>query len=633
MALPDYVLKKLQEEENSGGGLPDYVVAAMNQAQSPAPEIPAYEPGPYSGTSTEYYTPEISDDPMAAMSNSVNTPIDFAGIGKATGRAMDYVTQPIPVPNSTGQFLTENFPRSINRFSSAMVAGTGGMIYNAAKKLTDPIANAWSGQQDLSSAAKDLFYAPRDAGVETFNALAHATGAPLGVYGKEAAKEAWSDPAAATAAVLPLGIAAKRGMKAYGEYITPEPTIEGLQNQLGSIVNKGFDKGIKPKGAMKSRADLLRERELQAKAITEIVKSKEFLKFKDEFGETVTGKVPKGANALDELSQSIEQRKLATITKSNEANEAAGVAGVKVPVQNSINRLQEIINDRMIASHQPELYQYAKEKLETLIKDGDLTPAEGQKVMAMFNQSKAVADANPSMALVARAQIDAIVANNLRADLNAAVEGNQGPGYSANRQKFGALKSIEEPVNTRLKRYRQQNEKSALNLYDVFSYNDLFAGAGQVAAGNAMSGIGNILKGIGLKGVAEQIKRGKDPNRAISKMFEQAEAIVPKLQKLMSEKEAAGIVAEFNSNPNTQNQLALPAPTGETSAYQTIVDISRTPGGMEFLTEKLGRTKGDAETLRTIKEALTDIPVTNYPLVPVPNVQVYHIPKTNALGQ
>ena len=592
------------------------VMGGGQQAAAMVPqEIPAPAPAPE----------QSLVDPMSAMSDSVNTPIDFSGIKQAAGRTMDYITQPISVPESTGQFLTENLPRSINRFPAAAAAGTGGMMYNAAKKFTDPVVNAWSGQQDLGSAVKDLFYAPRDAGVEFFNSLAHSTGAPLGAYGKEAAKEAWSDPAMASAAVAPLAIGAKRGMGAYADYIKPESTIEGLQNQLGNIVNKGFDKGIKPKGKMESRADVLKERRLQTEAITEIIESKEFLKFKDEFGETVTGKVPKGANALDELSQSIEQRKLATITQANEMNEAAGVAGAKVPVQNSINRLQEIIDDPMIQSHQPELYQYAIEKLEVLKKDGDLTPAQAQKVMAMFNQSKAVADANPSMALVARSQIDAIVANNLRSDLNLAVEGATGPGYSQLRKKFGALKSIEEPVNTRLKRYRQQNEKSALNLYDVFSYNDLFSGVGQVAAGSALGGFGNILKGIGLKGVAEQIKMGRDPNRAISKMFEKAEWIVPKLQSLISEREAASIVAEISgTNPLGQ---------GPASPHEQLLQIAYTPEGNVALMEKFGRKAKDAKLAEIIQELQIIPQEAQYPLVPRNDVKIHYINNRNALGQ
>jgi hypothetical protein len=158
-----------------------------------------------------------------------------------------------------------------------------------------------------------------------------------------------------------------------------------------------------------------------------------------------------------------------------------------------------------------------------------------------------------------------------------------------------------------------------------------------------MTGLGAILKGVGLKGVAEQIKMGRDPNRAVSKMFEKADDITGKLQKLISEKEAAAVVASIDSQMPPANKPGIGDVTNQLSEkfqevpevvnnFERMFQIAQSPMGKKLLLERLGREERNSKLVQELM-AVPEAPPVNYPIVPVKNVSVYHIPKTNALGQ
>jgi hypothetical protein len=77
------------------------------------------------------------------------------------------------------------------------------MVYNAAKKFTDPFANALAGG-DLGQAATDLFNAPKNAAGEFLGGAQEFVGGPMGLAKDRTLKEAWSDPAASLTALAPL---------------------------------------------------------------------------------------------------------------------------------------------------------------------------------------------------------------------------------------------------------------------------------------------------------------------------------------------------------------------------------------------------------------------------------------------
>lgn len=442
---------------------------------------------------------------------------------------MNQWTAPLPTRSPLeGKWWTENLPQSLGRIVPQLVVGAVAVPYNAAKKFTDPVYNALAGKQDLGSAASDLFYAPRDAGQELWNGLARTTAAPTGLMGMEEAKRAWSDPAAAALAVAPAGAALLKG----GRAMLPGPTEAGLTNQLGKTVATGFDKGVRPTGAPKTRHMLLEEQRLQQEAVKSIVNGKEFLKYKDEFGDPVIGQVPRN---LDEFSQAIAQRKTSIITEANEMNKAAGKAGVEVDLNPVREKLQEIIDNPVLQDNAPQAVRYAQQRLDSYAERGKYTPEEAQEAMAILNRAVEVAKKTPTLDTISAAQVDALIANNMRELLNDAVEGATGPGYAALRREYGALKSIEAPVNKKLKQDRQRAEASALNFYDVFSASDLLGG---ILGGNVIS----AGKGLGLAAMAQKLRLAKDPNRAVQKMFEKSEDIVGRLNKLSSE----------NSNPLEQ---------------------------------------------------------------------------------
>ncbi len=429
-------------------------------------------------------------------------------------------------------------------------------------------------------------------------------------------------------------------------------TEAGLLNELGQTVNRGFDKGIRPKGAVKSRSMLMDEQRLRQDAVKSIVEGKEYLKFKDQYGEVSEGRVPQ---TLDELSQAIEQRKIQTITKANELNKAAGEAGVVVPVESVIGELEKVINNKVMQDNAPEAVRYAQDRLDTYRERGTYTPEEAQEAMKILNESVAVAKKNPTMLTIKNAQIDALIANKMRESLNQSVEGATGPGYADLRREFGALKSIEEPVNKKLKQYNQQNVNSALNFYDVFAASDIIGGA---LGGNIVS----TAKGAGLAGISNLLKKARDPNRAVNKMFRESEGIIEQMKGLMPEEKAAAVVAEFAASPEGQkllppgqgfemrepgdvyspyspelaegvNRLALPPgergftmrnpedvyspfTPREVGPWEQLYKMAQDPAGRRMLIEKLGKEEKYSGILRKLLdveplEALPGVPQKN----------------------
>jgi hypothetical protein len=160
----------------AAGGMPDYVLQAM-QGQQAAPPAPAIQQ-------------------------------------QTIGQAAKSVLAPLPSREfSDPKYWTENVPQSVARLPVAVAAGIGGMAYSAAKEFTDPFVNLLDspkGLEDYTKAAADFAHAPQRAAEGLVHGVKEFVNAPLGLAEEQTASQAWDDPAASVLALSPF---ARPGMK------------------------------------------------------------------------------------------------------------------------------------------------------------------------------------------------------------------------------------------------------------------------------------------------------------------------------------------------------------------------------------------------------------------------------------
>lgn len=583
MPLPDYVLESMQQQ---GIAMPEPAVA--EQVMQPLPD---YVLAAASSPELQTINPPEQLAPSAAMvdefpADYLQTPPDPGPLMQGLRQTAKYITEPLPERGMNElAYWTENVPQSFGRAIPAMAVGMGSMAYGAAKEFTDPVYNALTGRQDLGEAAKELFYAPRAAGSALVEGIARFKGEPLGLYGKEAAKKAWADPAMAILGIFPEVRGAVRGAKA----LKPKASRSGLERDLQKVVQKGFDKGIKKAGFLKTRKLIEGELQKEVTAVKSFVKNKGSLEMQDAMGETIKGKLPKD---LDQLSQANQQRMVDTFERYNDLQRAAGREGALIPPDTAVAALTEYINDKVIRSSAPEAsLAYAEGEIARLSEAGPLTPGQAQKAMAIRNQSVDAYMKNPTPENASRAGVDAMIANNLRERLNSVVEAQGGEGYAQLKKVYGAHKSIDAAINKALQKDNRYVGMSSLNFYNVL-------GAKEMARGVMRAEPSSFMTGVMLEGVHAAIKMAKDPNRAARRMLEKSEKIIKKLEALPRE-EAAKIVGEIAPIGNN-----LPATI---DPYRRMLSMAQTPEGLAALKTRLGREKKYTQLLDTLVESQSQL--------------------------
>ena len=619
MALPDYVLKKLQEEENTGSGLPDYVVAAMNQAQSPAQDIPAYEPGPPLLTATEMKRKKEMYGPFEGVVEPV---LNMAGgfIGSALGGYAGIGN--LFYDGVTGKIAEKGLNASMQNAGERVKAYQDSWTYQPKSELGKTVSGAIA--LPFQKAAEGYGWLGETAGNALGDADTGAAGRAIGEGGFEAA------------ATVLGGI---KGKQRYGE---KPPTQAGLMNELGQVVNKGFATGIKPSTKGQHRVgDVLRQSNLDAAVVEKLVREKDNLIYKDTQGNPYDqSRLPK---TVEELGDAHAQTKLKLLQESERANVAAGQAGAKIPLDDSIAALKAFANDVANIDNFPEGVAEALKKIEVLEKRGFYTPEEAQNSMVLFNGKGKILKENPSTLANAEAVVAGIIAETLRPNLNKFVEMADGPGYAANRKLLGAFISSDEAVAKAVMRARKQDVTSPLGFMDVFSFSNVAKG---IASGDWTS----VAKGLGLEYVAAKMRREKNADYVVGKMFRKAEPIVEKLkafdpqkiekividleQKMLPMPErgftmrdpyeqlpgpvnSSPYSPEFAADAGRLNQLALPEPQPgfgprnpyepaagpameSASVFQRLFNIAGTPEGKRALIEKLGKEQQYSELLKEL---------------------------------
>jgi len=123
--------------------------------------------------------------------------------------------------------------------------------------------------------------------------------------------------------------------------------------------------------------------------------------------------------------------------------------------------------------------------------------------------------------MASRVQIDAMVANRMRAQLDDGITNATGEQYQTLKNQYGALASMEKDVAKSAARVAKQSQVGlATNISNIASGAELIRGLMTMNPTD-------IAVSLGIKGIQKYIKYLNDPNVGVSKIFSEIEKSSP----------------------------------------------------------------------------------------------------------
>lgn len=323
-------------------------------------------------------------------------------------------------------------------------------------------------------------------------------------------------------AVAPVGKVVKPVGGALGS-LAEKQAIKGAE-KAGTKIASQFEKGVRPSltGSKRTVAGMDRYMNQAKQAIGSIVKNKETLNFVDDFGETISGKLPTN---LKEFSQAVQQTKQSIYNKYSALAGQTTKGGVQVQMNKIASELDKVANSNVLKGFRPEVVSYAQSRAEALKAMGALSPDDVQEAIKIMNQSLDAFYKSPSFDTASKAWIDSLIVNNLRNELDDVITKTTGAEYQALKNEYAALRAIEQDVAHRALVDARKNAKGLLDFTDVLS-------GGEVVSGLVSMNPALFAKGVAQKGIASYMKALNDPNNIIRKMFESAEKAQGRIRQI-----------------------------------------------------------------------------------------------------
>lgn len=376
--------------------------------------------------------------------------------------------------------------------------GAGNIASNIA--LTAPLALAGPGATAASMAARIAQTMRAGAG---FGALEGVT-EPVtsGSFGTGKAKQIGGG---ATEGALLGG-----GLGTLGEAIARN-TPEGVER----FIQSAYERSIKPSFAGRSGSgqQLAEAREKARAALDAIIDNRDVVTLLDKEGR----ELPKGTlpQTVEHVVDAVDQSKKKIFEKYDAMANAAGEGGVAVDLRPAAAELRQVAQSPEIRTLKPDLAEYANKRADALESQGTFTATQAQTGITHLNDQLKSFYNKPNYE---NAWVDSMIANKLRHGLDDAVSSVAGAGYQALKNQYGALRSIENDVVRRAIVMGRQEPGGGIlgRLVDVASAHDLVNGVMHPAS---------IPGGLLMKAWGEAVKRVRDPNRAVRRMFEKADKI------------------------------------------------------------------------------------------------------------
>lgn len=321
----------------------------------------------------------------------------------------------------------------------------------------------------------------------------------------------------ATVRDVPIGAAMEVGGPVLGK------VGRGLKMLLprktaGKVIDVGIKKGIRPSTVgqhtqVQRKQYVTRSRD----AVDSIVANKQNLNLVDELG-VQTNKLPQ---TLDEFSQAIENTKKQVFKEYNTLATQAGKEGAVVNLNKIADELKTALvgpRARPLSRFKPQYVKKINDMANRLRKDGKYTAEEAQEAIKMFNEDLRAFYKNPDAKTASDISIGAMIANNMRKQLDEVIEKTTGAGYQGLKNTYASLKAIEKDVNKRAGVDARKNIKGLIDFSDIFSGH-------QVVEGLLKLSPSKLVAGGATKMIASLYKHLNNPNAIIKNMFADVEKL------------------------------------------------------------------------------------------------------------
>ena len=345
-------------------------------------------------------------------------------------------------------------------------------------------------------------------------ALSAAGAGAVGGYAIEAGEKIQRGEAPTPGLTTAIGAVAPVALPAVARKLLPKPIDLALKRNIKEGISKGIRPSVPTVGKTASQREAYYGKAQDA--VESIVGNKANLQFTDEFGASVQGKLPEN---LNQFSDAIAQTKKTIFTQYDDLAQRAGKKGATVELSSVAKELSDVTKDKVLSDLDPEIIKYANARARTLTARGQYTTAEAQNAITKLNASLESFYKNPSYDTASRAHIDALIANNLRKNLDDVIERTTEKGYQALKKQYGALKSIEKDTT------RRAIVDARKNIRGLVDFSDILSGAGAV---HGLVGLNpaTLASAATAKGLAAWTKRLNDPNRIIGNMFKKSEKLI-----------------------------------------------------------------------------------------------------------
>ena len=279
------------------------------------------------------------------------------------------------------------------------------------------------------------------------------------------------------------------------------------------LVDTSIMKAVKPSIQGKKTFSQVDKFKNQARsAVNTIVDNKNSLEFVDDSGRMVN-RLPE---SLDEFSQGISQTKKTVYNEYNGLIQQANKNKDLVDLNVISDQLTPVLSNKSLKIKEPGVIEYA-EKLQGRLKEaGRIDVSEADDLIKLFNEDLKAYYRNPTPDQASKVYVDALLTNNLRKQLDMIMEKSVGQGFQSIKNKYGALRAIEEDVSRSALNHAKKNVKGLVDFSDIFS-------GGQVVKGLLTNDPASVLQGVAQKGIAGFMKALTNPDRSIKNMFKAVE--------------------------------------------------------------------------------------------------------------
>lgn len=286
-----------------------------------------------------------------------------------------------------------------------------------------------------------------------------------------------------------------------------------VESNIYTTVKKGIDKAIRPTVAGKRTAGQTNKYYSKAKqAVEAIVRNKNRLNLTDDLGNPVDG-LPQN---LAQFTQAVASTKKTVFKQYDELAKSTKQLIDPKPI---IRQLRIFSKNKSVNLVSPGAAKYADEVAARLANYGTDTAQGIQDTIAMFNANLKSFYQNPSYSSASKAQVDALVANNLRRKLDKMITRATGKGYRELKEQYGALIAIEREVNHRAIIDARKNVKGLVDFSDIYS-------GAQAVHAIATQNPALYASAATAKGIARYYKMLNDPNNVVKKMFSEVDDLL-----------------------------------------------------------------------------------------------------------